>query len=108
MKKIKKDKKKKKGKHHRRHSVATDEEKGTEEEEEDDEKDEKYDYIEPVDAKIRTKVGSVKSILGNNKDDEDKKDIDDNDEIFIPASKFPNRVPEEGEYVCVTVNIING
>ena len=26
-------------------------------------------------------------------------------EIFIPASKFPNRVPEEGEYVCVTVNI---
>ena len=29
-------------------------------------------------------------------------------EIFIPASKFPNRVPEEGEYVCVTVNIING
>lgn len=26
-------------------------------------------------------------------------------EIFIPASKFPNRVPEEGEYVSVTVNI---
>ena len=78
-KKKEKDKKKKKEKHHRRHSVVTDEEKDDEKEEgnEDDEEDKKYDYIEPVNAKIRTKVGSVKSVLGNSKD---KKDEDDNDD----------------------------
>ena len=26
-------------------------------------------------------------------------------EIFIPISKFANRVPEEGDYVSVTVNV---
>ena len=78
-KKKEKDKKKKKEKHHRRHSVVTDEENDEEKEEvnEDDEEDKKYDYIEPVNAKIRTKVGSVKSVLGNSKD---KKDEDDNDD----------------------------
>lgn len=25
-------------------------------------------------------------------------------EIYIPVSKFPKRVPEEGEYVSVTIN----
>ena len=84
-KKNKKDKKKKKGKHHRRHSVDTDEEK--EEEEEDDKKDKKYDYIEPVNAKIRTKIGSVKSVLGNN---EDKKDEDDDNDDSDSEKKSKN------------------
>lgn len=26
-------------------------------------------------------------------------------EIFVPVSKFPKRVPEEGDYVSVTVNV---
>ena len=84
-KKNKKDKKKKKGKHHRRHSVATDEEE--EEEEEDDKEDKKYDYIEPVNAKIRTKIGSVKSVLGNN---EDKKDEDDDNDDSDSEKKSKN------------------
>ena len=84
-KKNKKDKKKKKGKHHRRHSVDTDEEK--EEEEEDDKEDKKYDYIEPVNAKIRTKIGSVKSVLGNN---EDKKDEDDDNDDSDSEKKSKN------------------
>lgn len=36
------------------------------------------------------------------------KDPEDNEyirEIFVPFSKFPKRIPEEGEYVTVTVNI---
>ena len=84
-KKNKKDKKKKKGKHHRRHYVDTDEEK--EEEEEDDKEDKKYDYIEPVNAKIRTKIGSVKSVLGNN---EDKKDEDDDNDDSDSEKKSKN------------------
>ena len=84
-KKNKKDKKKKKGKHHRRHSVATVEEE--EEEEEDDKEDKKYDYIEPVNAKIRTKIGSVKSVLGNN---EDKKDEDDDNDDSDSEKKSKN------------------
>ena len=84
-KKNKKDKKKKKGKHNRRHSVATDEEE--EEEEEDDKEDKKYDYIEPVNAKIRTKIGSVKSVLGNN---EDKKDEDDDNDDSDSEKKSKN------------------
>ena len=83
-KKNKKDKKKKKGKHHRRHSVDTDEEK---EEEEDDKEDKKYDYIKPVNAKIRTKIGSVKSVLGNN---EDKKDEDDDNDDSDSEKKSKN------------------
>ena len=26
-------------------------------------------------------------------------------EIFVPVSKFPKRIPEEGDYVSVTVNV---
>ena len=26
-------------------------------------------------------------------------------EIYVPVSKFPKRVPEEGDYVSVTVNV---
>ena len=26
-------------------------------------------------------------------------------EIFVPVSKFPKRVPEEGDYVSVTINV---
>lgn len=36
------------------------------------------------------------------------RDPEDNEclrEIFVPVSKFPKRVPEEGDYVSVTVNI---
>ena len=36
------------------------------------------------------------------------RDPEDNErirEIFVPISKFPKRVPEEGDYVTVTVNI---
>ncbi len=36
------------------------------------------------------------------------RDPEDNErlrEIFVPVSKFPKRVPEEGDYVTVTVNI---
>lgn len=25
-------------------------------------------------------------------------------EVYVPVSKFPNRVPEEGEYVSVTIS----
>ena len=47
----------------------------------------------------RISNGIVVVVIRNPVDNESLK------EIFIPASKFPNRVPEEGEYVCVTVNI---
>lgn len=47
----------------------------------------------------RISNGIVVVVIRNPVDNESVK------EIFIPASKFPNRVPEEGEYVCVTVNI---
>ena len=36
------------------------------------------------------------------------RDPEDNEcvrEIFVPVSKFPKRVPEEGDYVSVTVNV---
>ena len=90
-KKNKKDKKKKKGKHHRRHSVATDEEE--EEEEEDDKEDKKYDYIEPVNAKIRTKIGSVKSVLGNNEDKKDEDDHNDDSESEKKSKNMPYVTP---------------
>ena len=90
-KKNKKDKKKKKGKHHRRHSVATDEEK--EEEEEEEEEDKKYDYIEPVNAKIRTKIGSVKSVLGNNEDKKDDSDDNDDSESEKKSKNMPYVTP---------------
>ena len=90
-KKNKKDKKKKKGKHHRRHSVDTDEEK--EEEEEDDKEDKKYDYIEPVNAKIRTKIGSVKSVLGNNEDKKDEDDDNDDSESEKKSKNMPYVTP---------------
>jgi len=90
-KKNKKDKKKKKGKHHRRHSVATDEEE--EEEEEDDKEDKKYDYIEPVNAKIRTKIGSVKSVLGNNEDKKDEDDDNDDSESEKKSKNMPYVTP---------------
>lgn len=35
----------------------------------------------------------------------DPKDNESVREIFVPVSKFPKRVPEEGDYVSVTVNI---
>jgi len=93
-KKNKKDKKKKKGKHHRRHSVATDEEKEEEEEEEEDDKeDKKYDYIEPVNAKIRTKIGSVKSVLGNNEDKKDEDDDNDDSESEKKSKNMPYVTP---------------
>ena len=47
----------------------------------------------------RISNGIVVVVIRNPVDNESLK------EIFIPASKFPNRVPEEGEYVCVVVNI---
>ena len=90
-KKNKKDKKKKKGKHHRRHSVATDEEE--EEKEEDDKEDKKYDYIEPVNAKIRTKIGSVKSVLWNNEDKKDEDDDNDDSESEKKSKNMPYVTP---------------
>ena len=36
------------------------------------------------------------------------RDPEDNEsvrEIFVPESKFPKRIPEEGDYVSVTVNV---
>ena len=35
----------------------------------------------------------------------DPKDNECVREIFVPESKFPKRIPEEGDYVSVTVNI---
>ena len=35
----------------------------------------------------------------------DPKDNESVREIFVPVSKFPKRVPEEGDYVSVTVNV---
>ena len=35
----------------------------------------------------------------------DPKDNESVREICVPVSKFPKRVPEEGDYVSVTVNI---
>lgn len=26
-------------------------------------------------------------------------------EVYVPVAKFPNRIPEEGEYVSVTINM---
>ena len=89
-KKKEKDKKKKKEKHHRRHSIVIDEE---EEEEEDDKEDKKYDYIEPVNAKIRTKIGSVKSVLGNNEDKKDEDDDNDDSELEKKSKNMPYVTP---------------
>ena len=44
------------------------------------------DYMEPVNAKIQTKIGSVRSILGNNKDNNNNKIIVNNDENNNDAS----------------------
>ena len=44
------------------------------------------------------KFWSYKDIL----DDLDNESVK---EIYVPVSKFPKRVPEEGDYVSVTVNV---
>ena len=47
----------------------------------------------------RISNGIVVIVIRNPKDNESVK------EIFVPVSKFPKRIPEEGDYVSVTVNI---
>ena len=67
----KSNKKRKKGKRNKDNSDDS-------QDEENEEKD-KNDYMEPVNAKIQTKIGSVRSILGNNKDINNNKIIINND-----------------------------
>ena len=47
----------------------------------------------------RISNGIVVVVIRNPEDNESVK------EIFVPVSKFPKRVPEEGDYVSVTVNV---
>ena len=47
----------------------------------------------------RISNGIVVVVIRNPEDNESVK------EIFVPVSKFSKRVPEEGDYVSVTVNI---
>lgn len=47
----------------------------------------------------RISNGIVVVVIRNPKDNESVK------EIFVPISKFPKRVPEEGDYISVTVNV---
>ncbi|MBR4261419.1 MAG: hypothetical protein IKQ33_05680 [Clostridia bacterium] len=47
----------------------------------------------------RISNGIVVVVIRNPKDNESVR------EIFVPESKFPKRIPEEGDYVSVTVNI---
>ena len=35
---------------------------------------------------------------------EDPEDLEYCREIYIPASKFPKRIPEPGDYISVTIN----
>ena len=47
----------------------------------------------------RISNGIVVVVIRNPEDGESVK------EIFVPISNFPKRVPEEGDYVSVTVNV---
>ena len=47
----------------------------------------------------RISNGIVVVVIRNPVDNESVK------EIYVPVSKFPKRVPEEGDYVSVTVNV---
>ncbi|MBQ2594321.1 MAG: hypothetical protein II567_13705 [Candidatus Riflebacteria bacterium] len=47
----------------------------------------------------RISNGIVVVVIRNPIDNESVK------EIYVPVSKFPKRVPEEGDYVSVTVNV---
>ena len=75
-KKTKKEKHKEKEKHKRHSTIKSNEEKGDEDKEDDDHKE---DYIEHVNAKIRTKVGSARSILDNKENNEKNKNENDDD-----------------------------
>ena len=80
-----KDRKKTKKKTERKKEKYKDKNKNKKEHSPEKEEDEHYDFIEPVKAKIRTKIGSERSVIekekknDKNKENEDEEDKSDND-----------------------------